>query len=143
MSEFSKISRKGFTLFELLVVIAILGLLMSLGLVSYSNAQRKARDSRAKADIKKVSDTFEQYFAVNETYADCATMVTGVWLGSWPPTDSRGRLSTDGNYVYHFTCSIDSYCVCADLEQGAGGNAGDSSCNWSANGGYFCMISQQ
>ncbi len=140
-------SNLGFTLFELLVVISIIGILVALGVVSYSNAQKKARDSRAKSDIKAISDSFEQYYAVNDAYASCDTMAATVWQGAWPPTDPRGRNRGEADYSYYVNdgnCSAASYCVCALLEQGSGGNASDSDCDpWANDGTYYCMPSQQ
>jgi len=133
----------GFTLFELLVVISIIGILLSLVAVSYSNAQVKARDSRAKQDIKAMSDAFEQYYAANDTYAACATMSVGTWAGSWPPLDPRGRAQGEANYAYSLTCAVDSYIICADLEQDRGGNASDTTPTWANDGNYFCLVNQQ
>lgn len=137
-------SASAFTLFELLVVISIIGIITALGTVAYSNAQQKARDSRAKSDIKAISDAFEQYYVANDSYsADCGTMAAETWQGEWQPTDPRGNIPTDGDYSYSFDCQADGYCICADLEQGSGGNAGEADCTWENNGGYYCMTAQQ
>lgn len=47
-------TKKGFTLIELLVVVAIIGLLATLGVIAFRDAQRKARDSKRVADISSV-----------------------------------------------------------------------------------------
>lgn len=54
-------NKKGFTLIELLVVISIIGLLASLVLVSFSGAQKQARDTQRKSDIKQYQTALEQY----------------------------------------------------------------------------------
>jgi len=56
--------KKSFTLLELLVVIGIIGLLVGLGSVSYSTAQRKARDAKRKDDLRTIQNAMEQYYSV-------------------------------------------------------------------------------
>ncbi|MFH1561084.1 MAG: prepilin-type N-terminal cleavage/methylation domain-containing protein [Patescibacteria group bacterium] len=137
--------QNGFTLFELLVVISIIGVLVALGTVSYSNAQQKSRDSRAKSEIRAMGNAFEQYYNQNDTYAGCDVMAFDNWQGDYPPSDPRGRVSTDLLYSYYGTggCLPASYCICAELEQTSGGNASDASCTWANGGGYFCVANQQ
>ncbi|MBU2591903.1 prepilin-type N-terminal cleavage/methylation domain-containing protein [Patescibacteria group bacterium] len=136
--------KAGFTLFELLVVISIIGILISLAMVSYTGAQVKARDSRAKADIKAVSNAFEQYYAENELYSTCTAMGnSGSWIGIWEPNDPRGRAYGETDYAFVFNCTAAGYCVCADLEQNAGGNSSNNACAWASDGGFFCIVNQQ
>jgi len=58
------IYQSAFTLLELLVVIGIISILVSLGAVSYSTAQKKARDAKRKSDIKAIQSSLEQYYSV-------------------------------------------------------------------------------
>ena len=50
--------KKGFTLIELLVVIAIIGLLATLAVVAFSNAQSQARDAKRVSDVRSVITAF-------------------------------------------------------------------------------------
>jgi prepilin-type N-terminal cleavage/methylation domain-containing protein len=52
---------QGFTLIELLVVIAILGILASIGLVSFPAAQKQARDTARKSDLKQYQTALEGF----------------------------------------------------------------------------------
>lgn len=56
--------QNGFTLLELLVSISIIGVLISLGAVSYSTAQKKARDSKRQGDLRAIQNALEQYYSI-------------------------------------------------------------------------------
>lgn len=144
-----KIKQNAFTLFELLVVVSIIGILVALGTVAYSNAQKKARDSKAKSDIKAMSDSMEQYYVENNEYPSSCDAVAGdTWQGVWPPNDPRGRASDHSDYAYsgvaNTDCSSAGYCFCAELEAGSGGNASNADCSsWASDGAYYCITQQQ
>ena len=52
----------GFTLLEMLVVIGIISVLTAMGAVSYSTAQKKARDAKRKVDLGVIKNAMEQYY---------------------------------------------------------------------------------
>lgn len=66
--QYSKVS--GFTLVELLVVIAILGILVTIGLVSFRSSQARGRDTQRKSDIKQVASALELYYSDYGRYPD-------------------------------------------------------------------------
>jgi len=59
---------QGFTLIELLVVIAIIGLLATMAVVSFSGAQKKARDAKRKADLAQIAKAAELFFDETGSY---------------------------------------------------------------------------
>lgn len=61
-------NRKGFTLIELLVVIAIIGLLATMAVVAFGNAQQKARDTRRLADITAIDKVLRLYYDETNMY---------------------------------------------------------------------------
>lgn len=108
----------GFTLLELLVVISIIGILVAMGAVAFTTAQKRGRDSKRRGDIQAIQKAYEQYFADNSLYATtCSTMAEGYMPGG-TPTDPQGSQS------YILNCDSDQYCICAELEDVDGGNAG-------------------
>jgi len=56
-----KKTKRGFTLMELLVSMGIIILLMGVGIVSYTQTNKKARDAKRKADIESIRSALELY----------------------------------------------------------------------------------
>lgn len=133
----------GFTLLELLVVISIIGILVAMGAVAFTTAQKRGRDSKRRGDIQAIQKAYEQYFADNGLYATtCSTMATGYMPGG-TPTDPQGSQS------YTLNCDSDQYCICAQLEDADGGNAGvpaalSTVCDYAGEPkAYYCLSNLQ
>lgn len=62
------IKRKGFTLIELLVVVAIIAILTVLIIVTWTSAQKKARDSKRKSDLQSIASATEMFYSENKKY---------------------------------------------------------------------------
>lgn len=141
--------RAAFTLLELLVVIAIIGILISLGVASFSNAQRKARDSRRREDLKAVQNGLEQYYADhNGSYPGGASGVLGMsnvvhaagadYFPAGAPIDPKSTQS------YMASSDADGFCACATLETPGVGNASDTACTYATvDNDYFCVSNLQ
>lgn len=128
--------KRGFTLLELLIVIAIIGILISIGVVSYSSAQKKSRDSRRTADMKAIQNAWEQYYADNSGSYPASCTISATYLPAGLPTDPKSTLA------YASTCTASTYCFCAGMEV-SGSNA-NSSCNYSAGTKtHFCVSNLQ
>lgn len=141
--SFARIKRAGFTLLELLVVISLIGLLVAIGSVSYTTAQKKSRDARRKSDMKAVQNGFEQFYAENTRYPKTSGEGGGAMVGGLP-SDPKNS----GSYVY--TLNYDAaagtaYCGCGLLESDLGNASAvptGTSCNW-GTGQYFCVSNLQ
>lgn len=137
--------RKGFTLIELMVVVAIIAILMSAGLLAFTNAQRNSRDSRRRADMDALSKAMEQYNNNNNGVYPTTAQGTGV-LTTYFPT---GAIPVDpkAGQVYTVTLSATgaTYCTCALLESTPNrGNSTSNACAYAAAGGnYFCLSQRQ
>ncbi len=110
--------KKAFTLLELLVVIGIIGILVALGTVSYSTAQKKARDAKRKNDLKAIQNALEQYYSVcGFSYpAPVNGNVPSSIICVDPPTTIMASTPKDPktNLSYKMTQSTSSdYTICA------------------------------
>lgn len=112
-------SRFGFTLLELLVVIGIIAILVALGAVSFSSAQKKARDTRRKADLKSMQEALESYYSVcNYTYPPainngivCATSGNTLLPAVNIPKDPRSGQSYATGYTVDAVANTYTLCL--------------------------------
>jgi prepilin-type N-terminal cleavage/methylation domain-containing protein len=84
--------QSGFSLIELMVVVSIMAILAVIGLGGFSNAQKKARDSRRKADIKTIQNAMISSSDVGGNLsAEAARMELGGSFPEDPRRDSTGK----------------------------------------------------
>lgn len=139
------ILKRGFTLFELLVSISIVGILSALAIVSFSSAQKKARDSRRVQDMELVGKAAEQYYMLNNSSYPTTFGVGTSWAAGGQtvleviPSDPKGV-----GYSTPTTLTTSAYCICAYIE-GATGNSTNQSCNFTTAGtkNWYCIKNQQ
>lgn len=62
---------------ELLVVISIIGILAAVSLVSFTSAQKQARDAARKSDIRQYRDSFELFANKNSGLYPSRTTASG------------------------------------------------------------------
>lgn len=85
---------KGFTLLELLVVIGIIAVLLGLGSVSFSSAQKKARDAKRASDLQSMQKYLEQCYSIS-SYV-------------YPNTTAPATLTGSTTSTITATCTADS-----------------------------------
>ncbi len=143
--------KKAFTLLEMLVVVGIIAILVSMGIASYSTAQRKARDAKRKSDLPSIRNAFEQYYSLcsyrypasipaagsnlTASVADCTSLAADVVILKMP-SDPLG-----GNYQCGSgaTCGTSGFTICPK-DIGGGKYLETEDCN-STN--LSCCVSNQ
>ena len=84
---------RGFTLIELLIVMTLLVVLASIGMPTYQNSVRRAREATLKEDLFRMRDAIDQYYADKTKYPQSIEdLVTDGYLREIPKdpmTDSR------------------------------------------------------
>jgi len=96
--------KKGFSFIELIVVVTIIALLSVAGVLSYSSANRKSRDSRRISDLEKMRIALEMVKQVGTTYPANSAYLSPTFLQNVPtdPKDASAYLYTQlaGGYTY-------------------------------------------
>jgi len=142
-------NKKGFTLLEILVVIGIIAILVTMGISSYTTAQRKARDAKRRSDLQSIGNALEQYYSIcnykypaalpaagsklTATTVDCTSLTADVDLMT-VPSDPTG-----GSYQC-ISCTTSSYTVCPK-DLGSGKYLETEDCN--STNKNCCLTNQQ
>lgn len=153
----TSLNPQGFTLVELLVVVSIIAILSVIGVATFTNVQKNARDARRKADIDAIAAAFESTYS-NGAYS---TVQASNFSSGTTPNDPLN--DTTNGYVYNTvnpaataveitagTASIapigtanTSFTVCAKLEDNTKGNSGVRTSIDGAGTAFYCRANQQ
>lgn len=132
-----KQKKSGFTLIELLVVSTIIVVLAVIGMVSFTQAAKGARDGKRKADMETIRQGLTLYKQQNATYPAAYSSLAGTYLSEPIPVDP-------GSYTYTYYGGGTTFCVCAQMENGKGNTLAlpsNSSCSGlggTTTGSYQC-----
>jgi len=78
-------SERGFTLIEILVVVTLIVVLASIGMASYTNSVRRAREAVLREDLFRIRDAIDQFYADKNKYPQTlADLVSEKYLREIP-----------------------------------------------------------
>ena len=142
-------SRRGFTLIEIMVSVSIMVILTIIGVVSYSQINKRSRDVKRKGDIEQIRSALEMYRSDDVGYPagnypnwGIASDYLGILVGTYIPAIPTDPQQSSWNYYYIATNMDDNkyygYCVCGMLETI---NALSSTCSVSYGTYNYCLKS--
>lgn len=141
---------EGYTLLELLVVIGLITILIAFSATSYSTAQKKARDSKRRTDLRTLQNALEQYYSVckyNYPIIDGAisSVVTDATCEVQNKTILSGLVDPMGNSYICIGCDGTQYKICPPVMAGGKYLETDSSCTNETPGttDSCCLSNQQ
>lgn len=143
---------KGFTLIELLVAATIIAVLTTIGIVSFTSTNQRARNGKRKADMEQTRAALELYksddsagagmYPEGSSYTFMAnTLKTARYLSDPLPQDPKNTAPYE--YFYSAPAAQTSYCICATLEGTDQGNSPDQTCSSigsTGTGTYYCLV---
>lgn len=127
MKKRKKNQQTGFTLIELIVVATIIVVLSAIGMVSFINAGKSARNSKRQADLETVRQALVLYKSDNSIYpsgSSYSNMITTLSAGyiSSPtpldPKDGQNSCGTGGSAAcgYTYVGAASTFTLTAPLE---------------------------
>lgn len=115
--------RFGFTLIELLIVVAIIGILSSLAMVNFLQAQIRAKVARAEADMYSTKLGIEMYSVDNNRYPAAApggTLINDARQRLVPITTPVDYLSSVPTDIFELGEGADCNCGCGTCKDQLG-----------------------
>jgi prepilin-type N-terminal cleavage/methylation domain-containing protein len=118
-------SKKGFTLIEILVAVAIIAILATIGFTIYATAEKNARDSKRKEDLRELASGIEVYHQTNNNYPPHSGTLSSTDTSNWPTFLGASYINkmpldpiNNATYFYRYISNVSGsqYDLCGKLE---------------------------
>ena len=100
-------NQAGFTLLEMLVVLVIIGILAVIGIGGFQSSQKKARDSKRKAEIGQIGKALELYYNDKGQYPLGSVDHKIMGCGAATECDWGDTFTDDTSTIYMVTLPAD------------------------------------
>ncbi len=115
---------RGFTIVEMLVAATIAALLAAAGMVSFTTANRNARNARRQSDLEQFRAAMELYRTENGSYLSGTgdlsgsfdSAVSSLFSGGFITNQSLSDPKNNGNYVYTYNAGVSGYTTCPGVK---------------------------
>lgn len=101
---------------EILVVVAIIALLTTIGIISYTATNRRARDGKRRADLEQIRSALVLYRTDNGEYPESLDWDTMAPISTYISGTSIRDPLDDPYPQYEYTSDTSTFTVCATLE---------------------------
>jgi len=101
---------------EILVVVSIIALLTTIGILSFSEVNKRARDGKRKADMEQVRSALVLYRVDHGAYPSDLTWSTMSPITSYVSASSLSDPKPSPYTQYSYTSNTVTFSVCATLE---------------------------
>jgi prepilin-type N-terminal cleavage/methylation domain-containing protein len=141
--------KNGFSLIELLVVATIIIVLTTIGIITFQNAGRNARDSKRKTDLETVRQALVLYRSDNTSYptgvagANYSAMTSTLGAASYlsQPYPQDPKTGTSGfAYTYTNANAGATFCLCASTMENAANASNPTGCLVVGGTSAYCIV---
>lgn len=105
-------SKAGFTVIEMIVVMVILGILITVGMISFTSWQNRGKQESAVAVAEKVKLILDTYYSEKDRFPQAQTGATSVvsYLTSKGDTSAATEFGNTAKYTYTATTATGAAC---------------------------------
>lgn len=102
----------GFTIVEVVIVVVLLGVLLTVGLMSFTSSQNRGKKEAAIAVADKVKLALSTYYGEKDRYPQAQSGASGVtgYLSSKGDSATATEFSNTAKYVYTATTAAGAAC---------------------------------
>ncbi len=135
---------------ELMIAVSIVAIIAAVGITSFSQSQKLARDSRRKQDLRSIAVALELFYQKNGRYpcsgTNWTTSSASTWLTDSNSSNCNGsNLNISPDYISSLPkdpTGTNGHSPWSSGQRGYGYLSTDSAFNTCAQGSYYILVTQ-